>query len=323
VGDNPNTPWNDVDADASCMGLNSDYSQFPGTPRRALDATTAHEFAHSIQFGVGGLAGANTPDSVHIEGGATWMEDEAYDYANDNYNYLWPNFADDMGAYGGSPYPYWITFRGLTERFGASKPGRGEDVMQIFWELTSKNSHSNLEALNQALLTKSGGTVDLARAYHEYAVAVKINEPCRKGFGRPWCLEEGRGYVNGDGVQTGAGETQVHGTISAVGGSFSGSIPDNYALNWVALPAGAMIYSLTLRNDSTGGNLRATLGCHQGARFTTKQVTLGLGAGQSVTVPVKWVAKCDVSQFIAISNVAQTAANPSASTARAYTVSTS
>jgi hypothetical protein len=321
VGDNPNTPWNDQDADASCMGLNSDYVAFPGSPRRALDATTAHEFNHSIQFGIGALAGANTPDSAYIEGGATWMEDEAYDYANDNYNYLWPVFEMDMGEYTESPYPYWITFRGLTERFGSSKPGRGEDVMQRFWELTSQNTASNLQALDLALQQTKG--ITLPQAYHDYAVAVKINENCRKGFGRPWCLEEGRQYVNGDGVQTGAGETAVHGTISAVGGSFSGSIPDNYALNWVALPSNAMIYSLTLRNDSTGGNLRATLGCHQGSRFTVKQVTTGLGAGQSATVPVKWAQKCDVSQFIAITNVAQTAANPSASTARAYMVSTS
>ena len=323
VGDNPNTSWNDQDADASCMGLNSDYATFPGSPRRALDATTAHEFNHSIQFGMGGLAGANVPDDVFVEGGATWMEDEAYDTANDNYNYLWPVFEDDMGDNADSPYSYWVVFRSLTDRFVASKPGRAEDVFQRFWELTSKNEASNLQALDQALLAKSAGAVNLAKAYHEGAVALKINEPCRKGFGRPWCLEEGRQYVNGDGVQSGAGETEVHGSIGSVGGSFSGSIPDNYALNWVALPTSAMFYSLTLRNDSTGGNLRATLGCHQGARFTIKQVTAGLGPGQSATVPVKWAQKCDVMQFVAITNVAQTAANPSSSTDRAYTVSTS
>jgi hypothetical protein len=321
VGNNAATAWDDVDAYASCMVLNRDYSDFPSTPQASLDSTTAHEFNHSIQFGMGGLAGANVPDDIYIEGGATWMEDEAYDYANDNYNYLWPVFEADMGEYVDSPYSYWITFRGLTERFGASKPGRGEDIFQRFWELTSKNLASNLQALDMALQQTKG--ITLAQAYHDYAVAVKINENCRKGFGRPWCLEEGRQYVNGDGVQTGAGETAVHGSISSVGGSFSGSIPDNYALNWVALPAGAMFYSLTLRNDSAGGNLRATLGCHQGSRFTIKQVTAGLGAGQSATVPVKWNQKCAVSQFIAITNVAQTAANPSASTARAYTVSTS
>ena len=50
VGDNPNTTWNDVDAYATCMVLNQDYSGFPGTAQAALDATAAHEFNHSIQY---------------------------------------------------------------------------------------------------------------------------------------------------------------------------------------------------------------------------------------------------------------------------------
>ena len=75
------------------MVLNRDYSGFPSTPQASLDSTTAHEFNHSIQFGYGALAGANVPDDVFVEGGATWMEDEVHDAADDNYNYLWPGFA--------------------------------------------------------------------------------------------------------------------------------------------------------------------------------------------------------------------------------------
>ncbi|HXV44584.1 MAG TPA: hypothetical protein VEC96_16100, partial [Anaerolineae bacterium] len=78
VGNNPNTAWNDVDAFATCMVLNSDYSGFPGTSQQALDATTAHEFNHSIQFGYGAITGANAPDDNFVEGGATWMEDEVF-----------------------------------------------------------------------------------------------------------------------------------------------------------------------------------------------------------------------------------------------------
>ena len=72
VGNNPATAWDDADAYASCMVLNRDYSGFPSTPQASLDSTTAHEFNHSIQFGYGALAGANTPDDVFVEGGATW-----------------------------------------------------------------------------------------------------------------------------------------------------------------------------------------------------------------------------------------------------------
>jgi hypothetical protein len=318
VGNNPNTPWNDQDADASCMGLNDDYSLFPGSPRRALDATTAHEFNHSIQFGMGALAGANTPDDNLIEGGATWMEDEAYDSANDNYNYLWPTFEMDMGEYTDSPYPYWITYRGLTERFGASKPGRGENIMQRFWELTSQNAASNLQALDLALQQLKG--ITLAQAYHDYAIAVKMNRPCTTAF-KPHCFEEGRQYVNGDGVQDGAGETEVHGTIASVGGSFSGSVPDNYSLNWVALPKSNGDFHVRVANTSAGGTLRVTLGCDQGTRKRLIAVSTGLGAGESKTVAVPWRQTC-LYQFAAITNVKQTAANPTASTARTYTVST-
>src|SRR3990172_7388639 len=134
VGNNPNTVWNDVDAYATCMLLNSDFSPFPGTAQQALDATTAHEFNHSIQFGYGVLFGSNRPAQIFVEGGATWMEDEVFDTANDNYNYLWPNFSMAMGNYTSSPYPYWVTFRGITERYGTGSAGTGEQVMQDFWE---------------------------------------------------------------------------------------------------------------------------------------------------------------------------------------------
>jgi hypothetical protein len=138
VGNNPNTSWNDIDADASCMVLNNDYTGFPGAPLQALQATAAHEFNHAIQFGMGVQWGANVPDDSFFEGIATWMEDQVFDGANDNWNYLWPVFSDSMGDYDGSSYEFWILMRGLTERFGTDTPGGGEQVMQDFWENASK-----------------------------------------------------------------------------------------------------------------------------------------------------------------------------------------
>jgi hypothetical protein len=234
VGDNPNTAWNDTDAYATCMVLNRDFDPFPGTAQQALDATTAHEFNHSIQFGYGALTGANTPDDAFVEGGATWMEDEGFDSANDNYNYLYPHFTPSvqasnvsMGEYTGSPYPYWIIFRALTERYGTGTAGGGEQVMQDFWEATSKNTGDNLSAMNQALVNK--GT-NLADAYHAAAIALKFLKSCSGSYTYPYCLEESAGYI------AAAGTTTVQGTIVTIGGSYNGSVQDNYALNWVSLP---------------------------------------------------------------------------------------
>jgi len=161
AGNNPNTPWNEGDAQYSCMALRENYTGFPGSPQRALDATTAHEFNHSIQFGYGALTGANAADDALVEGGATWMEDEVYDDSDDNHNYLWPTFTQDMGHYTASPYPYWITYRGLTERYGAGAAGGGEQVMQDAWEGISQSSASvDLAALNTALANKGTTLAD-------------------------------------------------------------------------------------------------------------------------------------------------------------------
>ncbi len=322
VGDNPHTPWDDKDAYASCMGLNSDYNFFPGSPERALDATTAHEFNHSIQFGYGAIADDdghdNEPDSVFVEGGATWMEDEAMDYANDNYNYLWPRFHNDMGEYEDSPYPYWITFRGLTERYGASVAGGGENIMQAFWEITSRNEASNLRAMDKALRSK--GTT-LADAYHAYAIAVKFNKRCGRGYSYPYCFEEGPQYVSGDGVQEGAGETRPHGAITSVGGSYSGSAPDNYSLNWVTLPKASTTYTVRLENTSTGGLFRTTVACDTGKGLTLTALSALAGPGATAQATLRKTAGCQ--QVVAVvTNIAETAPNPDTSESRAYTIST-
>jgi hypothetical protein len=313
VGNNPSTSWNDGDADASCMVLNADFDQFPGTAQQALDATTAHEFNHSIQFGYGALSGANTPDDVFVEGGATWMEDEVFDGANDNYNYLWPVFENDMGEYEDSPYPYWITFRGLTERFGTGTSGGGENVMQRFWELTSQNRASNLQALNLAL---KPFRTNLADGYHAYAIAAKFNRACGGGYVLPHCFQEGPAYVEAAGV------TEPHGAIDAVGGSFEGSLPDNYSLNWVLLPTVSGSYRVTVVNAAAGGVLRATVVCDTGTELRLQAIRRVIAAGRSGTVASVNPADCE--QVVAVvTNQAQTAANPDTSEDRLFRVLTS
>jgi hypothetical protein len=314
AGNNPNTPWNEGDAQYSCMALNENYTGFPGSPQRALDATTAHEFNHSIQFGLGALTGANSADDALVEGGATWMEDEVYDSSDDNHNYLWPSFTADMGQYTPSPYPYWITYRGLTERYGPGTAGGGEQVMQDTWEAISQSATSiDLNALNSALNNK--GTT-LADAYHAYAVAVKFNKACGGGYVYPYCFEEGPAYV------ANAGPTAVQGTISSVGGSFSGSIRDNYALNWVELPSGAGTYNVTLANTSAGGQLRGSVVCDTGAALVVNALPMVVGSGASTVLEGFDSSTC-LSSVAVMTNQAQTAADPSSpGTLRSYQLST-
>ena len=324
VYDNPNTWWNDVDAHASCMAVNADMSPFPGTSQQALDATTAHELTHSLQYGYGALHGPNRPDRAFTEGIATWMEDEVFDAANDNYYYLWPDVTQDMGEYigrgvsgGPFPYPYWLTFRGLTERYGTGTAGGGEQVMQDFWELTSQNPYSSnqLPALNQALVNR--GT-NLADAFHAYAIALFYLRPCGGGFTYPHCFEEAAGYA------TRPNRPTAQGNVSSVGGTFSGNVRDGYALNWVTLPTSGP-YDVSVRNTSTGGQLRVTFGClnSSGLNLTTSQA---LGAGQAFTqssfTPTPAAGSCS-DPVAVITNQTQTEDNPPAQgSLRSYQVST-
>jgi hypothetical protein len=317
VGNNPSSAWDDTDSYATCMVLRNDYSGFLSAPQASLDATVAHEFNHSIQFGYGALHGSNRPDYAFVEGGATWMEDEVFDTSNDNYHFLWPAFAESMGDYDGSFFAYetWITLRGLTERYGTGMGDGSEQIMQDFWEETSKNTGDNLTALQTALANR--GT-NLADAYHAYAIAAKFNRACGSGFIYPYCLEEGPGYVAANDATT------VHGTIASLGGSpFSGSIEDNYALNWVQLPTGGGTFDTTLTNtDGSGGMLRGSVVCDTGTGFSIHAFPSVVGAGASSLIAQLNPAGCTEAVAV-ITNQAQTAANPSTSVARSYQLATS
>jgi hypothetical protein len=312
VGNSPATAWNEGDAYASCMVLNRDYSGFPSTPQDSLDSTTAHEFNHSIQFGYGTLIPFGETDEVFVEGSATWMEDEVQDAADDNYNYLWPDFRDSMGEYSHSPYPYWITFRGLTERYGTGVAGGGEQVMQDFWELTSQNAASNQAALATALGAR--GTM-LADAFHAYAVAVKFNRACGGGYVYPYCFEEGPGYVSV------AGPPPMIPSIASVGDSATSSVEDNYALDWVGLPSSTGEYNVTLRNTSAGGRLRGTVACDTGSTLRLSPLPEVAASGGSSTLvgfdPVGCAAR-----VLVVTNQSQTAANPATSESRSFSVTT-
>ncbi len=264
AGNNPSTPWNERDSVASCMVLNQNMGPFPGAPIDALRATAAHEFNHSIQFGYGALNGPTKVRKVFVEAGASWMEDEVFDGADDNYSYLWPDFERSMATYSpGFAYPYWVVFRAMTERYGTGRRGGGEDVMQRFWEQISKGASTNLAALNRAL--KPEGRT-LAKAYHDAAVALRFNAGCGANPKR-WCLQEGDDYV------TAALANADTGTIGSVDGQESQSIGNDYALDWIGLPTGAA-FNLSLDVTSGKGKLRMSVLCLSGGALTQLDVTV-------------------------------------------------
>jgi hypothetical protein len=275
VGDNPNTPWTEDDADASCMGLNSDYvtgfdQLTVGTPRGRLDATTAHEFLHSIQFGYGALDnGDHEPDANFVEGQATWMEDEAYDGADDNQNYLYPAFDDGMGEHDGDPYGYFLTWRGLTERFGTGTPGTHEDFVERFWEIVSREEAGQMDALEDAYATTG---VSVATGYHDYARAARFLKACGGGYVQPYCFEEADAYA-----EVAGGRPEPHGAIDSTTGSHGtdeepAEIEDNYALNWIDLPASDQEIEAQLDNkDQGGGGLRLSVVCDTGSALRVSE----------------------------------------------------
>jgi hypothetical protein len=295
------------------MVLNDDYTPFPGSAQQALDATTSHEFNHSLQFGLGAITGSNAPDDSFVEGGATWMEDEVFDGTNDNHNYLWPDFSDDMGEYTASPYPFWLTFRGLTERYGTSTAGGGEQVMEDFWEDVSKGTNLGLNALNHGLQNKGS---NLANAYHDYAIAARFSKACAGSYVLPHCFEEGAAYVASAGAPTLTGNG---GSIASAGGTFNGSVADNYALNWVVLPASSSAYRVALNNTAAGGQLRGTIACDTGSALALTPMPTVVGSGASTSVLAFDPGACS-SAVLVITNQAQTGADPTTSTARTYSV---
>ena len=274
VGDNPNTPWDDKDATATCMVLNNDYSGTDSSSQEvALQATAAHEFNHSIQYGYTALDDTNiqgiVPNDGFVDGSAYWMEDEVFDDANDNYRYLWPGFGDSMSE-PSDIYAYWITFRGLTERYGTGTPNGSEQVMQDFWENISKGSSDEITALNLALMNK--GT-NLSDAFHAYAIAVKFNKPCNQDYVYPYCFEEGNEYV------AAAGDTEVHASIANIGESFTTTLAGSYALKWVNLPIGSK-YEVSLSNTHTIGELRMSVVCDTNKGFVIFALPKPVRAGE-------------------------------------------
>jgi hypothetical protein len=315
IGNNPSTAWGDHDAYASCMVLNQDYRGFPSPPLKSLQSTAAHEFNHTIQFGEGGLTGVGAPDLVFTEAGATWMEDEVFDNSNDNYYYGWPPLYRSMGDYGsdGAVYPYWVTLRAMTEQFGHGVAGGGEDVMQQFWESTSRETANNLSALAAGLALKSETLPD---AFHAAAISIRFAKTCTGGYVYPYCLEEGAAY------RALVGTYPNDDAINSIGGSASDSVRDDYAARFVGLPKTGGIYDISLTNDATGGGqLRGSVVCDDGTALVVTPLSAVAGPSQVATL-VNYDPTGCTSVVLVVTNQDQHGANPSTAAARAFSVDT-
>ena len=312
AGNNPATPWNDRDSAASCMVLNQDFSGFPSGPTDSLRATVAHEFNHSIQYGYGALTGFGKVKAVFVEGGASWMEDEVFGGADDNYYYLWPDFTTPMAQFDKSfAYPYWVVFRALTERYGTGVAHGGEDVMQAFWEQLSKGASTNLTALGRALGQER---TTLPKAYHDAAIALRFNVGCSM-TPKKWCLEEGANYV------AYAGANMNTGAIGTIGDAYAGKVSNDYALDWIGIPQDQGAFDLKVNATSGGGKLRTSVVCRAGDQLTLLAPTKVAAGSKDATFAGLDPTGCDAVVAV-ITNENQTGGSPSTVTNANYDLTT-
>ena len=261
VGDNANTSETETSATATCMVLNRDFTGYPGTPQNALNATTAHEFVHAVQYGI--VDSYYTEDHMWFESSATYMEDEAFDEINDNYQYLWPDFTSCQGAYpSGRDDPLrfsnWLFFRYAAEHNGGTNvAGGGEDIMQAFWTNVAAGQ-TGLTAYNNALGIK-GTTTTLADTFHNYAIAARFSKACP--LAEPYCFEEAADYITKKGTVGNLFQMSIDNPVYS-----NGAIQNNYAINYIGLPITGS-YSITLDVTSASGELRGTIVADLGDRL--------------------------------------------------------
>jgi len=318
VGNNPNTPETETAAFASCMVLNDDFSQFgaPGAQGN-LDATTSHEYVHAIQFGYGDPDPSE--DGMWYESVAAYMEDEIFDSANSAYQYLWPVVESCMGEWpdngppgGVSQYSNFLFFRHVSEHNGGTNSaGGGEDVAQQLWKNIGAGQ-AQLDAMNNALSVEGTDSNNLNDAFHKYAIAAKGSKACGAGYPAPYCFEEGAAHL----ASKSGTLIANHGTVAANPGSYTGSIRDHYAINFVGLPNSGT-YKVSLQNTASGGELRGTVVCDTGSTYNITAFPAVASASQTTEIGSFNATGCS-SVVAIITNQAKTAGNPATCTSHSY-----
>ncbi|MCP4569350.1 MAG: hypothetical protein GY841_17385 [FCB group bacterium] len=169
----------------SYMFLENDYDGFAGyesNPTRAVRVTAAHEFLHTIQFGIDvtELEGSGpTQNPAWIEMSATFMEEELYSYVNDYYNYVpffyaYPQWSLRTGTIqSGTDYTdrrnlhmygavVWPIF--LAEHFGSS-------IIKDIWDGCGEKAGPNWwQATDSIIKVRSDDSLDMNDLFREFTL---------------------------------------------------------------------------------------------------------------------------------------------------------
>ncbi len=265
LGDNPNTPATETDANASCMVINNDMGQFTGGDAdkalQALNATTAHEFVHAIQFGVG--YPSPTVEGMWIESTASYVEDEVYPNSHDNYGFLWPRFQQSLMNYPKADngwYSNWPMFRYASERFGGlNTPGGGEVVYKNFLANVAAGQVA-VPAYDNALQAKGSNLNDF---FHQFAIAIRFTKKCP--MAGPYCFSDGDSITAY--MQNQGSPISNDGEVTTSSPTYTGAITDTYAINYIGLPTTGA-YSVALASQAVNGALRASVVADTGDGLT-------------------------------------------------------
>lgn len=151
----------------SYVELDNDYQGYslynPDEWDLILAVTAAHEFFHSIQYGIDAYEFLEGSDDYSVdvwwhEMSATWMEDMVYDEVNDYYYYLpgffdHPNWALTTQARGNYEYGACVWPRYLSERFG-------NDIIRDIWEQCGDSTYLNSIGAWSEQIDERGSSLD-------------------------------------------------------------------------------------------------------------------------------------------------------------------
>ena len=185
-GDNENSP-EVIERNAwhSYLSLENDYRGFSCMPLDCVRVTAAHEFNHAIQFGYDAWE-----ETWLMEATATWMEDEVYDYVNDNLAYLRFYF-DDPDLCLPSAIPYrpnrWysdlIFMRFISEHYG------GQDTVRSVWEHSvNYNSYYGYYAFDTLEDALNAIGTSLSTVFATFTAANYVMSTCPTNA--PYCYKE-------------------------------------------------------------------------------------------------------------------------------------
>ena len=272
-----------LDVSAYCV-LDNDYSpaEFPGVASGlpALQVTAAHEFFHAVQFAYNAFQ-----DSWLLESTAAWVEDEAFDSVNDNYQYLRSSaltdpdvpldtttFDDDLDSF---KYGGWLFFRYVSETLDAAAIRRAIEIGGAPDQLRS--IHAVDRALRQhgssfgLAFTGFGASNVRPAAFYEEGAAYRNGrgEPLQAPIGNPIRLSASR---RDTGWRT---KTLLHLTTGY-----------GYLVPGAGVGAGAKVRIQLDLPRRTGGSQASLALRTKGGAVSIRRVPLNIRGDANTTVPL-------------------------------------